>query len=117
MGDVATHMEASVKAAYAQTFRDTDPVFRMVSGIAMSKRGWSDEAANLEQLEYPVAIIHGAEEKIIFPGYLERVAIGTWRDEIIKISAASHCPQLDRPESLADLIHQYAKEIFISAGS
>lgn len=112
IGDLTTHIEESVKADYIRTFRDTDPAFRTEIGIAISRGEWSDEVANLEQLKYTIAIVYGAEEKIIFPDYLNKFAIKMWKEEIIKIPAAGHCPQLDRPAYLAGLINQYATAVF-----
>lgn len=117
LGTWAVHIDDALKQKCIQMFRDTDPELRHQIGLSIAGADWSDEVANLEQLTYPVAVVYGKDERIIFPGYLSRSAINIWRDDIITIPGAGHCCQLDKPAELAALISQYAAEIFRSAGS
>lgn len=112
IGTWGVQLEASLKKKCMQMFRDTDPQLRAQMGKCIALGEWGDETTNLEQLTYPVAVIYGEDEKIIFTDYLSRSAIRMWRDGIIKIPHAGHCCQLDKPAELAVLIGQYAADIF-----
>lgn len=95
-----------------QMFRATDPVVRTEIGKAISNAAWTDEVSKLEQVQYPVAVVFGKDEEVIFPDYLSRSKIKLWKKNIIKIKEAGHCCQLDQPEILAKLIDQYASDVF-----
>jgi len=108
---VADHSE-SLKLMLVEMFRNTDPKVRLQLGDAIANGDWGEEVDNLKKLGYPVAVIYGALEKVIFPAYLNRAEIGMWKDQIIMIPDAGHCCQLDQPAVLAGLIHEYATECF-----
>ncbi|MFI5159152.1 MAG: alpha/beta fold hydrolase [Sphingobacteriales bacterium] len=112
LGTWAVHMEGELKQKCIRMFRDTDPELRTQMGLSIAEADWSDEVANLEQLTYPVAVVYGKDERIIFPNYLNRSSIRMWRDGVILIAGAGHCCQLDQPGELAALISQYAAEVF-----
>jgi pimeloyl-ACP methyl ester carboxylesterase len=113
----AVHINEASKKDYIKLFWATDPAVRTQLGVAIALADWSDEVANLEQLEYPVAVVYGAEEKVVFADHLNKTDIKLWRDSIIEIPDAGHCCQLDQPAQLAGLISRYAADIFRSAGS
>ena len=117
LGTWAVRIEGELKQRCIRMFRETDPELRIQMGIAIAEGDWSDEVGNLEQLTYPVAVVYGKDERIIFPEYLKRSAINIWKGNVITIPGAGHCCQLDQPEVLAELIRQYASEIFKSADS
>jgi pimeloyl-ACP methyl ester carboxylesterase len=113
----AVHIDEASKKNYIKMFLDTDPTVRTQLGTAIALADWSDEVANLEQLDYPVAVVYGADEKVVFPEHINKTDIKLWRNSIIEIPDAGHCCQLDQPAQLAGLINQYAADIFRSAGS
>ena len=113
----AENMAGALKNTCIQMFSDTDPALRIQEGISLSLGDWTDEVANLEKLKYPVAIVYGEQEKIVYPDYLSSSSIMMWKDRIIKIPGAGHCCQLDQPKKLAELIADYVEDIFRSAGS
>ena len=94
-------------------FRETDPAFREQIGASVAAGEWSDEIALLEQCPYPVAVVYGADDAVIFPEYLSRVGLRMWQDKIVLIPQSGHCSQLDQPKELAWLIGQYADSVFI----
>ncbi len=113
----ALQIDNRSKDEFIKIFRDTDPILRVYLGMSIANSEWSDEMGNLKQLKYPVAVVYGEEEKIIFPDYLNRSDMKMWRNEVVKIPAAGHCCHLDQPEQLAGLINQYVQDIFRLAGS
>jgi pimeloyl-ACP methyl ester carboxylesterase len=117
IGNWAIHIDEALKKDCIKLFWDTDPAVRTQLGAAIARADWSDEVANLEQLDYPVAAVYGAEEKLVFADHLNKTDIKLWRDSIIEIPDAGHCCQLDQPAQLAGLISRYAADIFRSAGS
>lgn len=117
IGTWAIHLNEALKKDLIKTFRDTDPALRTQLGAAIARADWSDEIANLEALEYPVAVVYGVEEALVFSDYLNKTDIKLWRDEIIKIPDAGHCCQVDQPAQLAGLVNRYAADIFRSTGS
>jgi pimeloyl-ACP methyl ester carboxylesterase len=114
IGTWAISINSTLKEDFIRIFKDTDPTVRLQLGASIAQADWSDEIANLEQLEYPVAVIYGAKEKIVSPDYLTKTDLKMWRNKIIEIPNAGHCCQLDQPSQLASLIHEYVTAIFRS---
>lgn len=117
VGTWSNRMDKKLEEQNVGMFLNTDPALRTQLGLAIAQGDWSDEIFNLEQLDYPVAVVYGADEKVIFPDYLSKTAIPFWQNRIIQITDAGHCCQLDQPGLLSALINQYAADIFKSAGS
>lgn len=113
----AESMNESLRSNCMKMFSNTDPAVRTELGAAIARADWSDEIHNLELMGYPIAIVYGLEEKIIYPDYLNKTNIRMWQNGIIKISDAGHCCQLDQPAVLAELISNYATDIFRPTGS
>jgi pimeloyl-ACP methyl ester carboxylesterase len=112
MEDMACHISPETKEECKQIFCDTHPAFREAISNSVAKQEWSDETGNIENLTIPVALVYGAEEKIVNPQYLNRSSIRKWLNEIILIPNGGHCVQLDQPQVVAELINDFAKDCF-----
>jgi len=112
-GTLVADPSVSLKLKVIEMFRNTDPKVRLQLGVSIGSGDWGEEVDNLEKLSYPVAVVYGALEQVIFPDYLEGTKIDMWRDKVIKIPGAGHCCHLDKPAVLATLIHEYASTQFL----
>lgn len=95
-----------------EAFRSTDAKFRTGMAGSLGKGEWSDEISNLANAGLPVALIYGAEERIINTDRISAVQLPKWRNEIQRIPAAGHLAHLDQPEKFNRLLREFLDEIF-----
>tara|TARA_R110000868_G_scaffold258149_2_gene515491 strand:+ start:368 stop:1171 length:804 start_codon:yes stop_codon:yes gene_type:complete len=59
----------------------------------------ADEVEILEQLTIPIALLCGREDLFVNTDYIESLSIPSlWKNKLILIEEASHCPHLEHPE-------------------
>jgi pimeloyl-ACP methyl ester carboxylesterase len=101
-----------VKQHYKDVFKQTDPAMRAYLGKSSGQPPAIDRIENLISAKIPVAVVYGRQEAIVQPDYLNNTALPKWKNKIFKINNAGHCIELDQPEALAGLIHEFAADCF-----
>lgn len=112
MNDEAYVITAELRDKLKAMYHDTDPNLRAVLGTSIANQDYGDEIGNLWKQEHLIALIYGAEDKIIYPDYMQNRSLKLWKDKIIKIPKAGHCPQFDEPALLAGMVSEFAAECF-----
>ncbi len=110
--DLAENLSEEQKILLERLFKNTDPLARTTLFESIAKEAWSDEIARLTACGFPIAVAYGANEKLCHTGYLNTSAIKKWKDQIFLIPDSGHCPQLDNPGKLGDLLADFAKDCF-----
>jgi pimeloyl-ACP methyl ester carboxylesterase len=106
------HDDPQLKAQYKEVFRHTDPNLREYLGQSLKVPPVIDKVANLISAHIPLAIVYGAEEKIVRSDYLNGTDMQKWKSQIFKVRNSGHCVELDQPVILASLIEDFARECF-----
>ncbi|MDB5111961.1 MAG: alpha/beta hydrolase fold protein [Mucilaginibacter sp.] len=112
LDDMAYQISDELKQKCKNTFLNTDPLFRTTLNESITAEDWSDEIENLENMDIPIAIVYGKNEKINHFHYLNRSNIKKWENETLLIPDAGHCIQLDQPKLLAAMINDFAQYCF-----
>lgn len=112
LDDEAYHLSAALKQQLKTMYWDTDPALRTTLGAAVAQQQYGDEIGNLWAQNLPIALVYGANEKIIFTDYMHGMNLKMWHDEIIKIPKAGHFCQFDEPALLAQMIADFTGECF-----
>lgn len=112
MADEADTITAELEARLTVMYWATDPQLRLQLGASVAQKDYGDEIGDLKEAQLPLAVVYGAEDKLISTGYLQNAGLQLWRNEIIKIAGAGHCCQLDKPETIAGLIGEFAAGCF-----
>lgn len=106
--NVSAELNASLKAMY----HDTDPNLRTQLGQSIANQDYGDEIGKLWKQNLPIALVYGADEKIVNSGYMDKLNLKLWHNEIIKLPETGHCCQLDNAGLIAQMIAEFASESF-----
>jgi pimeloyl-ACP methyl ester carboxylesterase len=75
----------------------------------------SDEILALKELNVPVCLIFGAEDKLIHIDYLDSFPFPIWNAQIYKLPNAGHWVNMDNPNIFNQIVFEYAQENFKSS--
>jgi pimeloyl-ACP methyl ester carboxylesterase len=73
----------------------------------------SDEIKALQNLNVPVCLLFGEEDKMININYLDDLPFAVWQEIIYKVSNSGHWVNADNAQTVNQLISNYAAERFI----
>lgn len=103
---------AAAKQKCKDMYKATDPAFRDHWVDSVSRKEWTDEIKNLNQLAVPVAVVYGANDHFAVKDYLKGCITNEWKNEIIMIPRAGHFLQMDQPKALSNLIKEFVEDCF-----
>jgi pimeloyl-ACP methyl ester carboxylesterase len=99
-------------------FEKTDPNAREELGQSIGTIALSDEVAICEQLAFPIAIVHGIQDRFIPLEYLQTLKLPTlWRNEVQVFHNTGHTPNNEDPIRYNQLLDEYASEMNRNANS
>lgn len=105
-----------VPELFVEDFRRTDP--RMRSGLAASVApgGYRDEVEIVGHLAAPLAILHGAHERIVNRAYFAELAIPSlWRGAVHLVPDGGHAAQWEAPAAFDALLAAFARDCATAA--
>lgn len=112
MDDEAHFVSNELRSQLVAMYHNTDPQLRTQLGASIGNQDYGDEIGNLWAQNIPIALVYGANDKIVKPGYMQNLHLKMWRDEIIKIPNTGHCCQFDEPALLAQMIAEFTADCF-----
>lgn len=90
----------------------TDPNARLGLGASVSKGEFRDEKIILQELEFPVLVIHGEKDEFINLEYISSQDISTLKKGGIQIlKNCGHSPQIERPDQFNEIILNYSTNL------
>ena len=103
--------DASLEAEFKRQILATDPNAR--TGLAMNAgTPYQDQVEIVRHMERPLAILHGAEERLVGLDYLRRLEAPTlWRGEVQVIQHAGHAPHVEQPAAFNGLLAAFVEEV------
>ncbi len=110
--EVIKDPDTTTKEKYVNVFLNTDKNFRQAIAECVAKGEWTDEVKNIQDINLPLALVYGENEKIINSSYLQNTSLKKWKNEIIMVKNAGHSVQLDQQEIVADMIKEFAQDCF-----
>ena len=94
-----------------EDIRRSDGRFRTRFQSSFASPGFADEVEIVRNLKVPLAILHGAEERVINGMYISSLEMPTlWRGETQIIEDAGHIPQWEKQEAFNELLESFLKE-------
>jgi pimeloyl-ACP methyl ester carboxylesterase len=96
-----------------EDYLNVNPEFKDALFKTAAEGKISDEINALQNLNVPVCVIFGKEDKMINVNYLDDLPFAVWQDMIYKISGAGHWVNADNSQTVNQLIFSYAAERFI----
>ena len=88
----------------------TDPEFRNALANCFTTLGWDNEIENLRHNTFPMCFVFGEKEEIINSLYQKEI-LSDFADVTI-IENAGHLVQLDQPETLNQMLFEFANRCF-----
>jgi len=89
---------------------NTDPNARKFLLRNTAKNNLKNEIEIVSNLKIPLAIIHGAHDKLINLDYIKKLRIPTlWKNEILIIKDAGHSPQWETPDEFNSILEEFVK--------
>ena len=87
-------------------------IIRKLTPAAVASGSYNNEVEVLAQLNIPLAIIHGENEKMVNVNYYNSLNIPTlWQNKVHIISQSAHFPQLENPEDFNDTLAKFLIDI------
>jgi pimeloyl-ACP methyl ester carboxylesterase len=109
---LAFHRPADVDPRVARTFAshlESRAVAARVVRSASRLLPELDDCFELERIECPVLLVWGRQDLLVFQSGAERVLDQVPGSQLEVIDDCGHCPQLERPERLADLLLDFSR--------
>lgn len=91
---------------YIESYRNTDPAFRVEMGRAMGESDWSDEWKNIKNWNVPLCIVFGKEETFLNTSYLDDYASGE-NNHLFKIEHAGHMVNQEQPVEFNRILNAF----------
>lgn len=110
--DMKNMADAYVMEEYAfavkQLIKQADYRFRKYYGQWIKNGKFINHKELLRYNQIPIAVFHGEHDKLINYDFLNHSKIeNLWRDEVVKISEASHMPQLENTKKFIQLLKDF----------
>jgi pimeloyl-ACP methyl ester carboxylesterase len=102
-----SRVDTSVVAAYAAQYRHRDDLAGFVRD-ARSLLVELRDAYELERIERPVLVVWGAGDRLVPPAGARRVLEAVPSSRLVTLEGCGHCPQLEAPDRIADLVADFA---------
>lgn len=96
---------------FIDDFNNTDPKARKFLMRNTAKNNLKDEIDIVSNLKMPLAIIHGAHDKLINLDYIKKIQMPSlWKNEVQIIKDAGHSPQWETPDEFNSILEGFVKE-------
>lgn len=93
--------------------READPLVRPFIGKSIATELINDETQLLKNIDFPVAIIQGENDKLVNTEYIKQLIIPTlWKNKVHIIKDASHCTFIDNMEAFNVLLTAFLTDCF-----
>lgn len=103
-------VEAEVVASFTRHVRSKRDVVRIL-GTGRRLKPELTEPFHLHWIRCPVLVIWGERDRMVSPAGAERILAEVPRAEMELIPGCGHCPQVERPDVVAGLLHQFARDL------
>ncbi|MCB0033695.1 MAG: alpha/beta hydrolase [Anaerolineales bacterium] len=90
----------------------TDGRARATMAASIAPGNYADEIEIVQNLDRPLAILHGEDEQLVNGSYISALEMPTlWRGEVQIIPGAGHTPQMEAPEQFSALVGAFVDEV------
>ncbi|HEX6116267.1 MAG TPA: alpha/beta hydrolase [Solirubrobacterales bacterium] len=109
-------VDATAVSSFTRHLPERRDVIRILATGRRLKPELQDGCFRLSRIACPVLLVWGDSDKMVYPSGAERVLreVETVRFEVIP--GCGHCPQVERPDALADLLDEFPAQT-ASAGA
>jgi pimeloyl-ACP methyl ester carboxylesterase len=103
---------AAAADGFARDIARTDPAARAAIGVGIALGAFADEAAIVAGLKQPLAVLHGAQDRLVNADYIRGLTMPTlWRGEVQVIEGAGHAPHQEATEAFTGLLGRFIAQL------
>ena len=102
-------VDPRVISAFTHHFSNREDVGRYLSNGKVLRREL-DDPFDLERIRCPVLLVWGDRDRMVFTSGAERVLREVPHSRLEVIEDCGHCPQIEEPRRLSELIEQFCAE-------
>lgn len=103
---------SEVPSVITESINKADPVMRSILVSSTTPEKVKNEAEIIHKMKKPIAVFQGKEDQLLKHTYYELLDIPTlWQQKVHLIEDAGHCPQIENPEKLNELLVYFLEEI------
>lgn len=96
---------------FIDDYKTTQRRFRGLLAKSIGEKVYRDQIEIVKRRNLPTLVMMGAEEKIVYPDYLDDAKLPAWNETIYKIGGASHLVNIDQPDEFNKLLYSFAKAV------
>lgn len=90
----------------------SDGQWRATFAASLGTVGFADEVEIVKNLDIPLAVLQGSEERVINGDYIEGLDMPTlWKGEVQYIDGAGHAPFWEAPDRFDELLDSFLDEV------
>ncbi|HEY4067212.1 MAG TPA: alpha/beta hydrolase [Burkholderiaceae bacterium] len=102
---------APVPAWLPEDIRRSDGRFRAMLAASLGSVGLGDEVVITRELRQPLAVLHGAHDRVVNAGYIAALTLPTlWRGALQTLPQAGHMPQWEDSASFDALLQAFVED-------
>ena len=100
-------LDAAVVSSFTRHVRSKRDVVRIL-GTGRRLKPELTEPFHLHWIRCPVLVIWGDRDRMVSPAGAERIVTEVAEARLELIEGCGHCPQVERPDRVAELLHEFA---------
>eukprot|EP00029_Vermamoeba_vermiformis_P005297 TRINITY_DN17_c0_g1_i1.p1 TRINITY_DN17_c0_g1~~TRINITY_DN17_c0_g1_i1.p1 ORF type:complete len:293 (+),score=46.41 TRINITY_DN17_c0_g1_i1:62-940(+) len=107
-----------VPVTFLDDFLNADGVARALYAKSLAESRFKNELYVFRNIDKPIAFIHGANDSIVQPSYLQKhkldnnIPSSLWRGEFIILPDAGHAVQWESPNEFNDTLDRFVRDIY-----
>lgn len=91
--------------------RATDPRARASIGASAAAGEFRDEVEAIRAADFPVAVVHGADDALIATDYLQSLEVPMWRDGVQLVSGGNHAWPSELPDEFNQRLLAFVRDV------
>jgi len=104
--------DVEIPSCFEEAIRQTKGEARILLGKSLQNLRFKDELKAIENINVPIAILHGEKDSCVSLEYLREINTPLlWRNEIQIVSDAGHSPHWEKSEVFNTLIEEFIKDL------
>lgn len=108
---VAGTLDPGLKNELKKLIRNTAGEFRESFYKDLTESAWKDEVGLLKNLQFPILILNGENDKLINNEYIESLGLSLFNNKAVIVPGGSHCGFIKFPKDYLKAVTEYLNSV------